>query len=326
MGFKIGKAITGGLKGFASGGWAGAAAGALGGGLSGGGGGSGSGTSPGAPGFVPYGITTGFGTSNINEANKTATYSLDPALKAFRDRMYGGATDTLNAADPSYANAVSDYGKGLFGEATSMNLDTMTQDYFNKNLALLEPGRAQESSRLNDLMFSKGTLGQGVGMGGGYVNPQQFALQMARESENSRLALGAEDRTRSIQGDTLQRAGSMYSLGQSYLTQPYDTANTLFGYGSNIEALGANSMALGMNMGSTAGNLNNEAAAYNSRINQQNYTNQMDRATANRDTWSGAIDQIGKIDWGGLFGGGGSSDMPKSQGDFDYYYNMNNQA
>ena len=326
MGFKIGKAIAGGLKGFASGGWAGAAAGALGGGLSGGGGGGGSGTSPGAPGFVPYGITTGFGTSNINAANKTATYSLDPALKAFRDRMYGGATDTLNTADPSYANAVSDYGKGLFGEATSMNLDAMTQDYFNKNLALLEPARAQESSRLNDLMFSKGTLGQGVGMSGGYVNPQQFALQMARESENSRLALGAEDRTRAIQGDTLQRAGTMYSLGQSYLSQPYDTANTLFGYGSNIEALGANSMALGMNMGSTAGNLNNEAAAFNSRINQQNYTNQMDRATANRDTWSGAIDQIGKIDWGGLFGGGGSSDMPESQGDSNYYYNMNNQA
>ena len=149
---------------------------------------------------------------------------------------------------------------------------------------------------------------------------------MARESENSRLALGAEDRARSIQEDTLQRAGSMYSLGKSYLSQPYDNANTLFGYGSNIEALGANSMALGMNMGSTAGNLNNEAAAYNSRINQQNYTNQMDRATANRDTWSGAIDQIGKIDWGGLFGGGGSSDMPKSQGDFDYYYNMTKQA
>lgn len=288
---------------------------------SGGGGGGGSATSAQAPGFVPYGVTTGFGTSNIDAAKKTATYTLDPRLQSFRDRMYGGATTALDSADPAYAYKNIDYAKGLFGQATNMDIGAMTQDYLNSQIALLNPAREAESSRLNDLQFSRGTLGQGVGMGGGYVNPHQFALQMARESENSKLALGAEDRARSIQGDTLQRANAMYGLGQSYLTQPYDTANTLFGMGTNIESLGANSMALGMNMGSTAGQLNNEASRYNAAINQQNYTNQMDRATANRDTWSGAMDQIGTMDWGKIWGRTPDfNPLPDSQS-FDFFNN-----
>lgn len=268
----------------------------------GGGGGGGSSSTPQAPGFVPYGVTTGFGKSTIDPTNKTATYALDPTLQAFRDRMYSGATGALNNADTGYANQNIDYAKGLFGEATNMDIGAMTSDYYNKQLALLEPGRAQESSRLNDLQFSRGTLGQGVGMGQGYVNPQQYAQAMAREQQNSALALGAEDRARDIQGQTLQRASAMYGLGQSYLTQPYDTANTLFGYGSNIESLGANSMALGLNMGSTAGQLNNEASRYNAAINQQNWTNQLYNNSVNRDTWGSIGETIGKVDWGGLFG------------------------
>ena len=35
-----------------------------------------------------------------------------------------------------------------------------------------------------------------VGMGGGYVNPQQYALQMAREQENAALAAGSTDRSK----------------------------------------------------------------------------------------------------------------------------------
>jgi hypothetical protein len=298
---------------------AGKVAGALDGG--GGGGGGGSATSAQAPGFVPYGVTTGFGTSNINAANKTATYSLDPRLQSMRDRMYGGATAALDSADPAYAYKNIDYAKGLFGQATNMDIGAMTQDYLNSQIALLNPAREAESSRLNDLQFSRGTTGQGVGMDGGYVNPQQFALAKAREQENSRLAVGAEDRARAIQGETLQRANAMYGLGQSYLTQPYDTANTLFGMGTNIESLGANSMALGLNMGSTAGQLNNEASRYNAAINQQNWGNQLYNEATSRDTWSGALDQIGTVDWGKIWGRTPDfNPLPDSQS-FDFFNN-----
>ena len=302
---KIGKVVTGAAKGFvASGGnpW-GALAGGVG-GLAGGGGG-GSGQSPGAPGFTPYSIKSGYGTSTIDEANKTATYELTPEMKAFRDKFYAGATGAMPSEEQlAYATQVSDYGKGLFDQATNMDIGAMTQEYLSGQLGLLEPGRAQESSRLNDLQFSRGTLGAGVGMGEGYVNPQQYALAMAREQENSRLALGAEDRARSIQGDTLTQAGALYGLGQSYATQPYETANTLFGYGSGVEALGANTMAQGMNFGNISTTGNQNAAQINSVINQQNYLNSLYKSNANANNWGDLITGASNMDWSGLFGGG----------------------
>ena len=303
---KIGKAITGGVKGFITSGgnpW-GAAAGAAGGLLSGGGGG-GSGTSATASGFTPYSVSSGYGRSTINEANRTATYELTPEMKAFRDKFYAGATGAMPSAEQTaYAKSVSDYGMGLFDQATNMDIGAMTQDYLGGQLALLEPGRAQESSRLNDLQFSRGTLGQGVGMGQGYVNPQQYALAMAREQQNAKLALGAEDRARSIQADTLTQAGALYGLGQSYATQPYETANTVFGYGSGVEGLGANTMTAGMNFGNISTGANQDASKINSVINQQNYMNALYKSNANASNWGDLITGASNMDWGGLFGGG----------------------
>jgi hypothetical protein len=213
-----------------------------------------------------------------------------------------------------FGKQVSDYGMGLFDRAANLDLDAMTQDYFNKNLALLEPARAQESSRLNDLQFSRGTIGAGVGMGGGYVNPQQYALAMAREQQNAALAVGAEDRARSIQADTLTQAGALYGLGQSYATQPYETANTLFGYGSNIEALGANTMAQGMNFGSLSTNANQNAGQINAGINQTNYLNALYKSNAKANQWGDLINSASTMDWGGLFGGGSSGGGQWSSG------------
>lgn len=297
----LGKIIKGGLK-IASGDWSGV--GDVVGGISGGGGKKSSATSAQAPTFTPYAVTSGFGTSNIDPKTNTASYTLDPRLVATRDKFYAGA----NAAMPSeeqlaYGNQVSSYARGLFGEATNMNIGDMTQEYLGGQLALLEPGRAQESSRLNDLQFSRGTTGQGVGMGNGYVNPQQYALAMAREQQNAALAVGAEDRARSIQGDLFNQAGALYGLGQSYLTQPYETANTLFGYGTNIENLGMGTMATGMNMGNVATTSNQNAANINQGINQQNYLNALYKSNANANQWGDLINSVSNTDWGGLFGG-----------------------
>jgi hypothetical protein len=304
---KIGKGLVGAAKGFVTSGgnpW-GAAAGAASGLLSGGGGGgSGRGTTAQAPGFIPYSVSTGYGRSTINEANKTATYELTPEMKAFRDKFYAGATGAMPSEEQlAYAAQVSDYGKGLFDQATNMDIGAMTQEYLSGQLGLLEPGRAQESSRLNDLQFSRGTLGQGVGMGEGYVNPQQYALAMAREQQNAALALGAEDRARSIQADTLTQAGALYGLGQSYATQPYETANTLFGYGSGVENLGMATMATGMNMGNVATTGNQNAAQLNQSINQQNYLNALYKSNANANQWGDLITGASNMNWGGLFGG-----------------------
>lgn len=298
MGLKIGKLIKGGAKLF-SGDLSGVAdiAGSF------GGGGGGGGQSAQAPGFTPYAVTSGFGSSKIDPTNRTATYTLDPKLLATRDKFYAGADAAMpQQYQTDFGNRVSQYGMGLFDQAANLDLDAMTQDYFNKNLKLLEPARAQESSRLNDLQFSRGTLGQGVGMGEGYVNPQQYAQAMAREQQNASLALAAEDRVRSNQAQDFQRAGSIYGLGQSYLTQPYETANTLFGYGTNIENLGMGTMATGMNMGNIATTANQNAANVNRGINQQNFLNTLYNDSVERDTWKTIGDQI---NWGGIFGSDG---------------------
>lgn len=310
MGFKIGKLIKGGVKLFS-----GDVSGALDvvDSFGGGGGGGGSGTSAQAPGFTPYGITSGFGTSNIDAAKKTATYTLTPEMKAFRDKYYAAATGAMTNVD-DFGNKNIEYAKGLFDTATNMDIGAMTSDYYNKQLNLLEPGRAQESSRLNDLQFSRGTIGAGVGMGGGYVNPQQYALAMARENQNAQLAIGAEDRARSIQGDTLTRANALYGMGQNYNMQPYERANTLFGYGSAIENLGMGTMATGMNMGNIATTSNQNAADLNSNINQQNYLNALYKSNANADSWS---DTLNNVNWGTLFGRGSDDGQWSSGGSYD---------
>lgn len=317
---KIGKGLVGAAKGFVTSGgnpW-GAVAGGAQGLLSGGGGGKGSGQSPTVAGFTPYSIKSGYGTSTIDEANKTATYELTPEMKAFRDKFYAGATGAMPSAEQlAYATEVSNYGKGLFDQATNMDIGAMTQEYLSGQLGLLEPGRAQESSRLNDLQFSRGTIGAGVGMGGGYVNPQQYALAMAREQQNAALAVGAEDRARSIQADTLTQAGALYGLGQSYATQPYETANTLFGYGSNIEALGANTMAQGMNFGSLSTNANQNAGQINAGINQTNYLNALYKSNAKANQWGDLINSASTMDWGGLFGGSSGGGQWSSGGSYD---------
>jgi hypothetical protein len=298
MGIKIGKLIKGGAKLF-SGDLSGVAdiAGSFGGG---GGGSKSSAKSAQAPTFTPYAVTSGFGSSKIDPTTKDASYTLDPRLTATRDKFYAGADAAMpQQYQTDFGNQVSQYSMGLFDRAANLDLDAMTKDYFNKNLALLEPARAAESSRLNDLQFSRGTLGQGVGMGGGYVNPQQFAMQMAREQQNAALALGAEDRVRANQTQDFQRAGALYGLGQSYLTDPYTTANTLFGYGTNVENLGLGTMATGMNMGNIATTANQNASEINRGINQQNYLNALDAESASRDSWTAIGDQI---DWGGVFG------------------------
>lgn len=200
--------------------------------------------------FKPYALTTPGGSSYFDTKTGTGGINLSPELQNMWDSYIQGAQGAL-PSDQQIQNAgvVSDYGMGLFGKAANLDTQGITKDYLGKQMALLEPGRAQESSRLNDLMFSGGTLGQGVGMGGGYVNPQQYALAMAREQENSRLAMGAEDRARAMQNDDLQRALGFYGLGQELRYQPYKQSADILGYGTELQNLAMPALQYGIQSG-----------------------------------------------------------------------------
>lgn len=200
--------------------------------------------------FKPYALTTPGGSSYFDTKTGTGGIKLSPDLQNMWDQYMQGAegalpTDQQNLA----ADTVSNYGMGLWDQAANLDTQGITKDYLDKRMALLEPGRAQESSRLNDLMFSGGTLGQGVGMGGGYVNPQQYALAMAREQENNKVALESEDRARTMQNEDLQRAMGYYGLGQELKYQPFKQSADILGYGTELQNLAMPALQYGIQSG-----------------------------------------------------------------------------
>jgi hypothetical protein len=203
--------------------------------------------------FNPYALTTPMGSSYFNEKTKTGGYNLSPDLQGMYEEYLAGAQGALPSEEQMQnANAISNYGVGLFDRAANLDTQGMTQDYLNRQMALLEPSRAQESSRLNDLMFSGGTLGQGVGMGQGYINPQQYALAMAREQQNAGLALGAEDRARTMQSEDLQRALGYYGLGQELRSQPYAQSANILGYGTQLQQAALPALTYGLQAGQSS--------------------------------------------------------------------------
>lgn len=221
--------------------------------------------------FQPWNVTTGYGTSKFDEANKTASYALDPRLAKFRDIYYGAAERALpNQGQIDFANRVGTYGQDVFNRGMNLNVDQTAQDYLNKQLAILQPGRAQEESRLADTLFRTGRTGAGAGTygGGGYVNPEQYSLLKAREEANAQLGLESYDRARNMQMQDINQGLGLFGTAQQLQTTPYATANTLFGLGSGMENLGMGAMTTGIGIGSAASQSN--AAVGNLMAQQEN--------------------------------------------------------
>ena len=192
----------------------------------------------------PTTVTTGFGTGTYDPSTGQVGYTLADPLAQMRDIFYGAAGDFLPTQEQqAYAEQVGAYGRGLFGEATSRNLQQQIADYYNQQQAILAPERERQSAQLADAQFKTGRLGYGTGTQGGYINPQQFALQQAREQQNAQLLLGSEDRARAIQQQDIARALGLADSSAALSMQPYQQAYGLFGYGTGIEGLGANTLA-----------------------------------------------------------------------------------
>lgn len=306
------------------------------GGLMGGGGDSGtSGYSQPAYQFTPYNITTPYGSSTFDTGAKTASYTLSPQLQAFVDAYMGGAKAALpTTTQTDFANAVSNYGLGLFNKAQAMDTGAMASDYLNKELAALAPARAQEQSQLADTLFKTGRTGAAAGMtnvGGqtGYVNPEQFSLLSAREAQNAQLALGAEDRARAIQNQDLANALNYYGQGQTLFSAPYNTSANILGLGTNIQNLGQNALTLGANIGTASGNQLYQGTQ--AGIAQQDAINKAN--AQNAAYWGGLGTNIGTSlgniyknagGWSGITGGWGSGTaaIPTNTPSFEDYYNM----
>jgi hypothetical protein len=193
----------------------------------------------------PTTVTTGFGTGTYDPSTGNVGYTLDDQLAQFRDLFYGAAEDMAPSDEQmAFARQVGDYGTGLFNRAANLDVNQMTQDYYNQQQNLLAPSRAQEESRMGDTLFKQGRTGAGIGTygGAGYINPEQFALNYAREQANNQMLMGAEDRARGIQATDLNQAMGYLDSANALSMRPYQNVNTLFGMGTGIEGLGYNTL------------------------------------------------------------------------------------
>ena len=189
----------------------------------------------------PTTVTTGFGSGTYDPSTGQAGYTLSDPLAQMRDVFYGAAGDFLPTPEQqAYAQQVGNFGQKLFSTATGTDLQQQIADYYNQQQNILAPGRERESAQLADAQFKTGRLGYGTGTQGGYINPQQFALQQAREQQNAQLLLGSEDRARAIQQQDIARALGLADSSAALSMQPYQQAYGLFGYGTGIEGLGGN--------------------------------------------------------------------------------------
>lgn len=250
---------------------AGAVAGPLIGGLLGGGD-SGGGQVAQQAEFKPWNVTTGLGSASFKDG--TATSTLDPRLAAFRDQYYGAAQGAMPSEQQlAYANQVGQYGQDLFTQSSGLDVNQMTTDYYNQQQALLDPMRRQQQSSLADTLFSQGRTGAAVGMGQGYVNPEQYAMLQAQNQQNSQLLMGAEDRARGIRQQGIDAGLNYYNQGQALRTQPYQTAYGLLGYGTQLEGLAQDALATGSNIGTMSAQAGANAGRLQLQGQEQNAIN-----------------------------------------------------
>jgi len=209
----------------------------------------------------PANVSTGFGTALADPENGIYNYQLDPRLAQMRDVFYGAANQFLPTEhQTAFANQVSSQGQNTYGrsqdflnQALGLNTAQLGQQYYSDIQNLMRDDRANEEARLADTLFKTGRSGAASAYGGGYLNPEQFALLKAREQQNQQLAIDAEQYGRQRREGDVGFASKLgatglanYGIGQTLRADPYNQAAGIFGMGTGIESLGFKPLEIGM--------------------------------------------------------------------------------
>ena len=136
--------------------------------------------------FRPYSIKSGFGSSSFNTDDQTASYELDPTMKAFRDQLYGLSNQQMGQVnlDPTQA----------------------AQNYYNQQQGLMAGGRQAEDMALRQQQLQSGRIGLGLsgasqGAGAGTLpgvpiaaiaaSPASQEIQLCNEFRNTNTSGGS---------------------------------------------------------------------------------------------------------------------------------------
>jgi len=245
--------------------------------------------------FSPYSISGPLGGVKFDTGAKTATLNLEPDVQALLDVYFKGAKDFLpSPAQTQFATDIGAYGTKLFGEATGRDLNTQIADEYKRQLKLLEPERAQEDVRLREQLYGTGRSGLATSAGGGYINPEIFSQQFAREQTNLGLLGDIDALMRNRQYEDIQKGISLQGMSDELRMNPYAQSYGLFSQAASIPGLLESYIGPGISAGGAG------ATAGANIVNAQNQRYQS---------------QLGF--WGNLFGAAGSFLGGKSSGGSD---------
>lgn len=198
------------------------------------------------------------------------TLTLAPELESLYKNFLTGAESALpsmNPAQTKFATDIQSYGQGLFADATNKNLDQYISDYYNRGLKMLQPERTMEDIRMQEDLYRTGQGGLGINIGGeGYINPQVYSKDLAREMANIKLRQEAEDVGRGYLFDELSKGIGYAGLGQEMLYQPYNQAANIMNYGLPLTQL--NNPLLGYSIQGGAPNTQGQIGYQNALQNQ----------------------------------------------------------
>lgn len=215
--------------------------------------------------FRPYTMTSGFGVSQ---------YTPDQYSSELAPQFYGAQAAALGGAS------------GLLGQLSSFDPVQRQQDIFRQQAALLQPEFQAQQTRLESGAFGKGRLGlrlagQGVGAGGGMVQPDLFGLGQAQSQALNQLAVQSREQA-------LQEGATLTDMATSLLAQ-----------GIGIAELEATLMKLGVDAESSRA----AAAAAAGQVGTGGYQTQAQAAMASDKAMGGLFGGIA----GGLLGGAGTA-------------------
>lgn len=177
--------------------------------------------------FRPYGVSTGFGTSWFDPISQKAGYTLDPALAAYRDKMMMGGAQVLGGIelDPTKA----------------------AQSYYDEQLAMMQPTRAQQQTELQQGLFGQGRLGMrlageaaGAGAGGMYqpdvlgYNKAQALADQQLAAQSRQQALNEIDAALSRSGGMFQTAFGAEQMGMTPLQTGAELGGATASAGANV--------------------------------------------------------------------------------------------
>ena len=283
--------------------------------------------------FRPVGTTTRFGSSQFTFGPEGrlsgASYTVDPRIAAYQDRMQALAEQQLGEAEMASGRyrPVQQAGERLFqlgGQYLAETPEQVAERYMARQMDLLAPGRERQYAQLQNQLYQTGRGGLAVGGTGarpsgaaglGAANPELEAYYNALAQQDAQLAAQAQQagQQQLAFGTGLfgQGAGLMsgYEAGVTGAINPF---TTLLGGVSTLESLGQQPLDIGAQLGGRAATAGGTAgqmlftAGQNAALTRQQVAQQNPLATSLISLGSNPqFQQLGSQvgDWvGGLFG------------------------